>query len=137
MPTCGVQKMIFRGIKVTFLLENERQYVDIAKFWSIMEKYYDVNKLSGLGFNWTDTTMDYVIGFRDNSMTAAELDKIKPYFRSAEYVIKLLPKDNWKKHIGHVSQIKEKYNELWKAGAIKYEIETFDEEGNMKLLIHR
>lgn len=129
--------MIFRGIKVTFLLENERQYVDIAKFWSIMEKYYDVNKLSGLGFNWTDTTMDYVIGFRDNSMTAAELDKIKPYFRSAEYVIKLLPKDNWKKHIGHVSQIKEKYNELWKAGAIKYEIETFDEEGNMKLLIHR
>lgn len=129
--------MIFKGIKVTFSIENGRQYIDIAKFWDIMEKYYDVDRLSGLGLNWTKNTMDYIIGFRDNSMTNEVLKVIKPYYTSAEYVIKLLPNRDWKKYKGHVSKIKEKYSEIWKAGAVKFEIETFDKDGNMKLLIHR
>lgn len=129
--------MKFKGIKVTFSIENGRQYKDIAKFWEIMEKHFDVNRLSGLGFNWTDTTMDYAIGFRDNSMTRAELDKVKPYFSGAEYIIQLLPNKNWRKYKGHVSKIKEKYTKIWNAGAVKFEIETFDDEGNMKILIYR
>lgn len=129
--------MIFKGIKVTFSTENDRQYIDIAKFWDTMEKYYDVDRLSGLGLNWTKNTMDYIIGFRDNSMTNEVLKAIKPYYSSAEYVIKLLPNRDWKKYKGHVSKIKEKYSEIWKAGAVKFEIETFDKDGNMKLLIHR
>lgn len=129
--------MIFKGIKVTFSIENGRQYIDIARLWDVMEKYYDVDRLSGLGLNWTKDTMDYIIGFRDNSMTNEVLKVIKPHFTSAEYVIKLLPNRDWKKYKGHVSKIKEKYSEIWKAGAVKYEIETFDKDGNMKLLIHR
>lgn len=133
----GGSLMIFKGIKVTFSTENGRQYIDIAKFWDAMEKYYDVDRLSGLGLNWTKNTMDYIIGFRDNSMTNEVLKVIKPYYTSAEYVIKLLPNRDWKKYKGHVSKIKEKYSEIWKAGAVKFEIETFDKDGNMKLLIHR
>ena len=133
----GGSLMIFKGIKVTFSTENGRQYIDIAKFWDIMEKHYDVDRLSGLGLNWTKNTMDYIIGFRDNSMTNEVLKVIKPYYTSAEYVIKLLPNRDWEKYKGHVSKIKEKYSEIWKAGAVKFEIETFDKDGNMKLLIHR
>jgi len=129
--------MIFKGIKVTFSTENGRQYIDIAKFWDTMEKHYDVDRLSGLGLNWTKNTMDYIIGFRDNSMTNEVLKVIKPYYTSAEYVIKLLPNRDWKKYKGHVSKIKETYSEIWKAGAVKFEIETFDKDGNMELLIHR
>lgn len=133
----GDTRMIFRGIKVTFSIKDGRQYIDIPKLWEIMEKHYDIEKLSGLGLNWTKTTMDYVIGFRDNTMTKDELDKIRPYFPSAEYVVKLLPKTQWKKYKGHFNDRAEKYKEIWKLGQVRFEIETFDNEGNMKLLIHR
>ena len=56
--------MKFIGIKRTFSTINNEQYKTINAFWDEMIKKYGMENLKGLGYNWTDTTIEYVIGLK-------------------------------------------------------------------------
>ena len=58
--------MIFKGYSKVFSTTNNQQYSSIGDFWDEMTAIYDLEELRGLGFNWTETTIEYVIGLKNN-----------------------------------------------------------------------
>ena len=51
--------------KKTFSLLNEDQYNTIGAFWDEMSDIYGLENLQGLGLNWKNGYMDYVIGLKN------------------------------------------------------------------------
>lgn len=58
--------MIFRGYSKIFSTVNNKQYELIGEFWDDMTLLYNIEELKGLGFNWTETTIEYIIGLKNN-----------------------------------------------------------------------
>ena len=56
--------MIFKGISKVFSLVNEEQYNTIGQFWDEMSNKYGLENLQGLGLNWNDNKMEYIIGLK-------------------------------------------------------------------------
>ena len=73
--------------------------------------------MRGLGYNWTSTSIEYVIG-----LTASE---IEGWNMSVP-----LPENEWKRVKGRTENLEEIYNDIYKDGPLKYEIEMFDDDGN-------
>lgn len=61
--------MKFVGIKRVFSTKNEGQYATIGAFWNEMSAKYGVDNLMGLGCNWTDNSIEYVIGLKNGMIT--------------------------------------------------------------------
>ena len=116
--------MIFTGITRTFSLENEQQYETIGAFWSEMEQRYDCSCLRGLGYNWTENTIEYVIGLTEGAAEGSDCTVI-------------LPDDGWIEVRGRTADLGEIYNRIYKDGALTFEIETFDADGNCRILYTR
>lgn len=116
--------MEFTGISRTFSTVGEQQYKTIGAFWDEMSAIYGMENLRGLGYGWTDTTIEYAIGLKDGVIEGANC-KVK------------LPDDSWVTVTGKTSELGKMYNEIYRDGALKYEIETFDDDGNCVIMYCR
>lgn len=116
--------MVFTGITRTFSTENKQQYETIGAFWSEMESKYDCACLQGLGFNWTADTIEYVIGLTEGAAEGADCTVI-------------LPDGCWTEVRGRTDDLDSIYDRIYKDGALSYEIESFDADGNCRILYSR
>ena len=116
--------MLFIGISKEFSLLNEDQYNTIGDFWDEMALIYGLENLQGLGYLWNDNKISYAIGLK--------VGKIKDFNLSIE-----LPDENWTEVHGRTTNLKEIYNEIYKSGSLKYEIETFTEDGKCLIKYYR
>ena len=116
--------MIFKGISKEFSLINEDQYNTIGDFWDEMASLYGLENLQGLGYKWADGKIFYAIGLKGGN--------IKNYNLCIE-----LPDANWITVNGETKSLKDIYNEIYKLGALKYEIETFSENGKCQIKYYR
>jgi hypothetical protein len=116
--------MIFKGICRKFSLKDEGQYNTIGAFWDEMAEKYGLEKLRGLGFNWSGGSMLYAIGLKDGDIP--------------DYNFKIaLPGDSWESADGETKRLKELYDEIYRGGALEFEIETFYENGKCNVLYRR
>ena len=116
--------MEFKGISRTFSTMNEKQYAAIGAFWDEMAGIYGREKLRGLGYNWTETSIEYVIGLADGDIEGNNINVI-------------LPDAGWNCVSGRTEELAEIYGTIYKVGPLKYEIEMFDDEGNCKIMFRR
>ena len=116
--------MVFTGISRTFSTLGEEQYQTIGAFWDEMSAIYGMENLRGLGYNWTETTIEYVIGLKDGVIDGANC-KVE------------LPDGGWVTVSGKTSDLGKIYDEIYKDGALKYEIETFDDDGSCVIMYRR
>ena len=112
--------MEFTGISRTFSTVGEKQYETIGAFWDEMSARYGRENLRGLGFNWTATTIEYVIGLKSGNI-------------EGQNACVTLPDDGWISVCGKTEALSQLYGEIYKDGALKYEIEMFDEQGNCRI----
>ena len=109
--------MKFKGISRVFSTVGEQQYDTIGLFWDELSSVYGLENLRGLGYNWTDTSIEYVIG-----LITGEIDGWN--------VSVTLPDDGWTRVKGRTDDLAKIYDEIYRDGPLKYEIEMFDEDGN-------
>lgn len=109
--------MEFKGIRRIFSTVGNQQYKTIGAFWDELSKLYGIENLRGLGYNWTNTTIEYVIG-----LIAGEIDGWN--------VSIPLPDDGWQRVEGRTENLREIYNNIYRDGPLKYEIEMFNDDGN-------
>ena len=116
--------MIFKGIAKSFSLQNNDQYNTIGAFWDDMALLYGLENLQGLGYKWENGTIYYAIGLKHG-----EID-------NCNFCIEL-PDDGWIVTHGKTDNLPNIYNEIYKFGPLKYEIETFTENGNCTIRYFR
>ena len=109
--------MEFKGISRTFSTVDGMQYETIGAFWDKLAKKYGRKNLRGLGYNWTNTSIEYAIG-----LIEGDLDE--------QNVCISLPDNGWEYVIGKTEKLGEIYKDIYKDGSLKYEIEMFDDDGN-------
>lgn len=109
--------MEFKGIGRVFSTVGERQYDDIGAFWDELSERYGRENLRGLGYNWTETSIEYVIGLIDG--------EIEGWNASVS-----LPREGWTRVTGRTRDLAKLYQEIYRDGPLKAEIERFDDEGN-------
>ena len=112
--------MTFTGISRTFSTVGEEQYKTIGAFWDEMSAKYGLENLRGLGYNWTSTTIEYVIGLKEGAIDGADCTV-------------QLPDEGWVTVTGKTAELSQMYNEIYQDGALKYEIETFDTDGSCEV----
>ena len=116
--------MLFKGIGRTFSTENNRQFVTIGAFWDeLAAKYCRVN-LQGLGYGWTERSIEYIIGLTDG-----EIDE-------ADRAI-TLPDIGWITVRGRTADLGEIYEKIYQEGRLKYEIERFTDSGDCEIMYCR
>ena len=116
--------MLFKGISKEFSLLKEDQYNTIGAFWDEMSLLYGLENLQGVGYKWANNRISYAIGLK--------VGDIKNYNICLE-----LPDTNWTIVNGETDNLKEIYNEIYKLGALKYEIETFSDNGKCQIKYYR
>ena len=116
--------MIFKGITKSFSLKNEDQYNTIGAFWDEMSEIYGLENLRGLGYEWSRGEIKYAIGLIDGDIDGYNL-KIE------------LPDEGWVTVNGKTDLLKEIYDRIYSDGALKYEIETFKNDGSCRIDYYR
>ena len=116
--------MIFKGISKEFSLLNNDQYNTIGDFWDKLALIYGLENLQGLGYKWTDNKIFYAIGLKEGD--------IQNYNFSID-----LPDDGWTVIDGDTDNLPKIYDEIYKFGPLKYEIETFTKNGKCKIEYYR
>ena len=116
--------MIFKGISKEFSLLNDDQYNTIGDFWDEMALLYGLENLQGLGYKWTGDTIFYAIGLKQGD--------ILDYNLTIE-----LPDDGWTVVVGDTDELPHIYGEIYRFGPLRYEIETFTEDGRCRILYCR
>lgn len=116
--------MEFKGISRTFLTVGEKQYEIIGRFWDEMSRIYGRENLRGLGYNWTETSIEYVIGLLDGDIEGSNINVI-------------LPDDGWISVSGRTEELADIYSKIYADGPLRYEIEMFDDEGNCRIMFYR
>ena len=102
--------MIFKGYSKVFSTTNNQQYSSIGDFWDEMTAIYDLEELRGLGFNWTETTIEYVIGLKNN-----EKFNVDNY----EWKEIELPDENWEIAEGKTDELSKIYTDIYKISSLK------------------
>lgn len=116
--------MIFRGISRTFSTVGEKQYETIGAFWDEMSDIYGLENLRGLGYNWTADTIEYVIGLKQGDINGFNC------------TVKL-PDTGWVCVKGKTDELSLIYQKIYADGVLKYEIETFTDDGRCEILYFR
>ena len=83
-----------------FSTENEAQYETIGAFWDGMSEKYGLENLRGLGYNWTDNSIEYVIGLKDGIIDQADCEVE-------------LPDDGWITVCGKTAELSRIYNRIY------------------------
>ena len=60
--------MKFSGISKVFSTVDREQYETIGAFWDELSEKYGMENLRGLGYNWTDNSIEYAIGLKDGAI---------------------------------------------------------------------
>lgn len=116
--------MRFTGISRVFSTENEMQYETIGAFWDEMSGKYGLENLRGLGYNWTENSIEYVIGLKDGTVDRANCEVE-------------LPDGGWTTVCGKTAELGEIYNRIYEDGSLTYEIETFTGTGDCEIRYYR
>ena len=116
--------MIFKGIGRSFSTENDRQYETIGAFWDDLSAKYGLENLQGLGYGWTEHTIEYVIGLKSGEIDHAD--------RTVN-----LPDEGWIRVSGRTERLGQIYEEIYRGGRLKYEIERFTDSGDCEILYLR
>lgn len=123
--------MVFKGYSRVFSTVNDMQYEAIGAFWDELSEKYGRENLRGLGFNWSGNTIEYVIGAKDGETDS----RYTP--NGAQYTEVELPDSGWITYQGAADKLSELYSEIYKDGALTYEIETFSDSGFCEIMIYR
>ena len=113
--------MLFRGIGRTFSTENDCQFETIGAFWDELAAKYGRENLQGLGYAWTDRSIEYVIGLKDGEIDGAD--------RTVE-----LPDTGWVTVRGKTADLEEIYEKIYQEDRLKYEIERFTDSGDCEIM---
>ena len=116
--------MVFEGIGRTFSTENDQQYQTIGAFWDALSAKYGRENLQGLGYGWTQHSIEYVIGLKNDKIDGAD--------RIVE-----LPDHGWVSVKGRTDFLGQIYEEIYQGGRLKYEIERFTDSGDCEILYLR
>ena len=116
--------MRFIGIGRTFSTRGEAQYGTIGAFWDELSARYGLENLRGLGYGWTEDTIEYAIGLCAGTIDGAD--------RTVE-----LPDEGWTCVRGRTEHLPEIYDGIYRDGRLRYEIETFTEDGDCEILYLR
>ena len=116
--------MLFKGIGRTFSTENNCQFETIGAFWDELAAKYGRVKLQGLGYGWTERSMEYVIGLIDGEIDRAD--------RTVT-----LPDIGWVKAQGRTAELGKIYEKIYLGGRLKYEIERFTDSGDCEIMYYR
>lgn len=111
--------MKFIGIRRVFSTKNEEQYKTIGEFWDEMANIYGREKLMGLGCNWTQDSIEYVMALKDGIIADANYEIMLP--------------DEWIEVCGKTENLSVIYDEVYMDGPLLYEIEEFDDHGNCRI----
>lgn len=112
--------MKFIGISRVFSTINNEQYKTIGAFWDELSKEYKIENLRGLGYNWNNDSIEYVIGLKNGTIN------------NANFEIEL-PKDGWTIVKGNTNDLSIIYERIYKNGPLLYEIEMFNENGTCEI----
>ena len=112
--------MKFNGISKVFSTLNNEQYKTIGEFWDLLSDKYGIENLRGLGYNWTSDSIEYVIGLKDGIIDDANCNID-------------LPGDGWTIAKGNTDELSSIYDEIYKDGPLKYEIEMFSNDGKCEI----
>lgn len=116
--------MEFVGISRTFSTIGDKQYETIGAFWDELSEIYGRENLQGLGYNWTESSIEYVMGLKDGVI-------------EGQNITVTLPDTGWECVSGRVDQLSEIYTVIYQEGPLKYEIEMFDDKGNCEIAYWR
>ena len=116
--------MVFTGVSKVFSTENGAQYETIGAFWDGMSEKYGLENLRGLGYNWTDNSIEYLIGLKDGIIDQADCEVE-------------LPDDGWITVCGKTAELSRIYNRIYEDGSLTYEIETFTKAGHCEIRYYR
>ena len=116
--------MLFKGIGRTFSTENDQQYETIGAFWDELAAKYGRVNLQGLGYGWTERSIEYVIGLIDGEINGAD--------RAVK-----LPDTGWVTVRGQTANIVEIYEKIYREGRLEYEIERFTDSGDCEIMYCR
>ena len=116
--------MLFVGLSKVFFLKNEEQYNTIGAFWDEMALLYGLENLQGLGYKWEKGQIYYAIGLKSGNI------------KDSNFSIEL-PDEGWLIVNGDTDNLKYIYDEIYKNGPLKYEIETFTEDGKCQIKYYR
>lgn len=111
--------MRFVGIRRVFSTKNEEQYVSIGSFWDEMSKLYGRDKLMGLGCNWGEDSIEYVIALKEGIIAGADFEIDLP--------------EQWNTVCGKTVQLNLLYEQIYKDGPLLYEIEEFNDDGDCRI----
>ena len=120
--------MIFKGHSKIFSTINNKQYESIGDFWDEMILKYGIENLRGLGFNWTETTIEYIIGLKNNE----KFDNVNSIWKEIE-----LPDDRWEIVVGKTDNLEKIYEDIYRISDLKYEIEKFNNDGTCEIMYIR
>ncbi len=116
--------MLFRGIGRTFSTDEDQQYETIDAFWDELAAKYGRANLQGLGYGWTDRSIEYVIGLRRGEM------------EEANRTVKL-PETGWFSVHGRTENLGKIYETIYREGRLDFEIERFTDDGDCEILYIR
>ena len=116
--------MLFRGIGRTFSTENDRQFETIGAFWDELAAKYGRANLQGVGYGWTEESIEYVIGLIDGKIDGAN--------RAVT-----LPDTGWTVVRGQTEDLGKIYEKIYQEGRLKYEIERFTDHGSCEIMYWR
>ena len=116
--------MLFKGIGRTFSTENNCQFETIGAFWDELAAKYGRVNLQGLGYGWTERSIEYAIGLIDGEIDGAD--------RAVE-----LPDTGWVTVRGKTADLGEIYEKIYQEGRLKYEIERFTDSGDCEIMYCR
>ncbi len=121
---CKRESGYFYGVSREFSTKNEEQYQTIGAFWDEMSAKYGLEKLQGLGYSWTEDTITYAIGLKDDMLD--------------DYDVEIwLPENGWKAVKGRTEDLGRIYDSIYRDGSLTYEIETFSSDGNCEICFYR
>lgn len=120
--------MIFKGYSRVFSTINNEQYNLIGEFWDEMLLKHDMEELRGLGYNWTDKNIEYVIGLKNNE----KINDVNYDWKEIN-----IPDDKWEIVNGKTEELDKIYDNIYKISNLKYEIEIFNNDGTCKIMYIR
>lgn len=116
--------MKFVGISKVFSTIDNQQIETIGAFWDELSKKYGRSKLRGLGYNWTDDSIEYVIGLKEGKIEYANCSVT-------------LPDEGWLTVRGKTSDLGKLYEQIYLSGSLQYEIEIFFEHDECEIKYYR
>lgn len=124
--------MLFCGYACVFSTKNDAQYGSIGRFWEEMSALYGMEELLGLGFHWTEDTIEYVIGKKDGSRPEKGCTGAGAVYKEIE-----LPETGWCTVLGRTEALSQLYEGIYADGVLTEEIEEFFQDGSCRIRYRR